>query len=149
MATSACKVTSLIFSIAAILSQCGCRSAYAISQSIATAVASGPGTRVALAEGAPFPWEKACIFGPYTPEDRIDTVTDIRGAAARAYDIRSNDGINVVMFIHDGAVVASVAHPRSQGDFGPEVAGQCYSRERSVFVVRVPPANSWGNIGPS
>jgi hypothetical protein len=133
----------------AVLGHLGCRGANPTSESIDAAVASGPGTRLALADYAAFPWEKACIFGPYSPDDKVDAVTGIRGAASRAYDIRSNDGINVVMFIHDGEVVASVAHPRNRGDCGPEVVGQCYSRERSVFVVRIPPTNSWGNIGPT
>lgn len=129
--------------------QFGCRGADPTSESIATAVASGPGTRLALVDHAAFPWEKACIFGPYSPDNTIDAVTGIRGAASRAYDIRSSDAINVVLFIHDGNVVASVAHRRKQGDFGPDVVGQCYARERSVFLVRIPPTNSWGNIGPS
>src|SRR5262245_44733532 len=133
----------------AVVGQFGCRGTDPTSESIAAAVAAGPGTRLALADHAAFPWEKACIFGPYSPDDRVDAITGIRGAASRAYDIRLNDGINVVMFIHDNEVVASVAHPRNHGDFGPEVVGQCYSRERSVFVVRIPPTNSWGNIVPS
>lgn len=140
---------SIVIPFFAVLGQLGCRGAVPTSESIAAAVASGPGTRLALADHAAFLWEKACIFGPYSPDDKVEAVTGIRGAASRAYDIRSNDGINVVMFIHDGQVVASVAHPRNHGDFGPEVVGQCYSRDRSMFVVRNPPPNSWGNIGPS
>jgi hypothetical protein len=104
---------------------------------------------VVLAEHARFAWENACIFGPYTPDDRIDAVTGIRGAAARAYDLRSNDRISVVMFIHEGKIVGSIAHPRNRGDFGPEVVGKCYPREQAVFTVRKPPSTSWGNIGPS
>jgi hypothetical protein len=88
-------------------------------------------------------------FGPYTPDDKVDAVTGIQGAAGRAYDIQSNDGINVLMFIHEGRIVGSVAHPRNRGDFGPEVVGTCYPKEQAVFSVREPPSNSWGNIGPS
>ena len=58
------------------------------------------------------------------------------------------DGINVLMFVRDARIAASVAHARNQKDFGPEVVGKCYSREQANFSVRVPPANSWGNIGP-
>ena len=140
---------SFVIPVVAVLGQFGCRGADPTSESIAAAVASGPGSRLALADRAACPWEKACIFGPYSPDDQVDAVTGIRGAASRAYDIRANEAINVVMFIHDGEVVASVAHPRNRGDFGPEVVGQCYSKEESVFIVRTPPTNSWGNIGPS
>lgn len=140
---------SFVIPVFAMLGHFGCRGTDPTSASIANAVASGPGTRLALADHAAFPWEKACIFGPYSPDDKVEAVTGVRGAASRAHGIGSNDGINVVMFIHEGQVVASVAHPRNHGDFGPEVVGQCYSRDRSVFVVRRPPTNSWGNIGPS
>ena len=54
----------------------------------------------------------------------------------------------VLMFIHGHQIAASVAHWRSQGDFGPEVVGKCYSKDRAVFSVRRPPSGSWGNIGP-
>jgi hypothetical protein len=83
---------------------------------------------------------------PYTPDDKVDSLTGIPGAAGQAHDIRSNDGINVLMFV-DARIVASAAHARNQGDFGREVVGKCYSREQANFS-RVPPANSWGNIGP-
>jgi hypothetical protein len=52
------------------------------------------------------------------------------------------------MFFLGDRVVESVAHPRRGADFGPELVGRCYSREQAVFAVRVPPAGSWGEIGP-
>jgi hypothetical protein len=107
--------------------------------SIAALVRAGPGTQVVLADHAAFAWERACIFGPYTSDKDIDALTGISGAATRAFDIRSNDGIDVLMFVHEGQIAASVAHQRSQGDFSPEVVGKCYSREQAVFAVRNPP----------
>ena len=76
-------------------------------------------------------WDRVCIFGPYSPDDKVEAVTGIHGAGERAYDIRSNDGINVLMFIDGGHIAASVAHPRGRGDFGPEVVRKCYSREQA------------------
>ena len=119
-----------------------------VSRSIATAVEKGPGTRLVLAEHTEFGWDKVCILGPYTPDDKVDSLTGIQGAAARAHDIRESDGINALMFISEGRIAASVAHPRNRGDFGPDVVGKCYSKEQAHFAVRVPPAGSWGNIGP-
>ena len=101
-----------------------------------------------LTEHAGFKWDKVCILGPYTPDDKVDSLTGIQGAAGHAYDIRSNDGINVLMFVRDGRMAVSVAHARNQGDFGPEVVGKCYTREQANFSVRVPPPDSRGNIGP-
>jgi hypothetical protein len=126
----------------------GCQGKEPVSRSIAASAEKGSGTRFVLTEHTGFPWDKVCILGPYTPDDKVDSLTGIPGAARQAHDIRSNDGINVLMFVREARIAASVAHPRNQGDFGPEVVGKCYSREQAHFSVRVPPANSWGNIGP-
>jgi hypothetical protein len=111
-------------------------------------VRNGPGTRVVLAEHTGFPWDKVCILGPYTPDDKVDSLTGIHGAARHAHDIRSTDSINILMFISGSGISAAVAQARNQGDFGPEIVGKCYSRDQASFSVRVPPANGWGNIGP-
>ena len=120
-----------------------------LNRSIAASVEQGPGTRLRLAEHTGFSWDRVCILGPYTSNEAVDSLTGIHGASGHAHDIRSNDGINVLMFIHEGRIVASTAHPRDQGDFGPEVVGQCYSRDQANFSVRVPPADGRGNIGPA
>jgi hypothetical protein len=125
-----------------------CSSEGTVNRSIAASVRKGPGTRLVLAEHAGFPWDTVCIVGPYTPDDKIDSLTGIQGAARQAHGIRSNDSINVLMFISESRIAAAVAQARNQGDFGPELVGQCYSRDQANFSVRVPPANSWGNIGP-
>jgi hypothetical protein len=135
--------------VLSVLGAIACRGPDPLSTSIGAFVDRGPGTRLVLAEHTAVAWDKACILGPYTSDDKVDIITGIQGASERAYDIRSNDGINVLMFIHQGRIVGSVAHPRNRGDFGPEVVGKCYSREQAVFFVRNPPATSWGNIGPS
>jgi hypothetical protein len=75
-------------------------------------------------------------------------VTGIPDAAQPAFDIRSNDRINVLMFIQDFRLVESVAHGRRYGDFGPEVVRRCYPREEAVFLVRQPSAGTWGTLGP-
>ena len=125
-----------------------CRSEGPVNKSIAATVEKGPDTRLVLAEHTGFLWDRVCILGPYTPDDKVDSLTGIQGAAGQAYDIRSNDGINVLVFVSDARIVASVAHARNRGDFGPEVVGKCYTREQATFSVRVAPAKSWGNIGP-
>ena len=132
--------------LASLSAACGSESS--VNESLAAAVEKGPGTCLVLAEHSRFPWDKVCILGPYTPDDKVDSLTGIQGAAAQAHDIRSNDGINVILFVRDGQMAASVAHARNRGDFGPELVGKCYARDQANFIVRVPPANSWGNIGP-
>ncbi len=135
--------------VAVVLGANGCRGEGPVNQSIAAAVDGGPGTRLALGEHTTFAWDRVCIFGPYTPDDRVDAITGIPGASGRASDIRSNEGINVLIFIDANRIADSVAHPRGRDDFGPEIVGRCYSKEQAVFSVRTPPPNSWGNIGPS
>jgi hypothetical protein len=66
-----------------------------------------------------------------------------------ARGIHTRDDIILLIFIHHGRLVRSVAHPRARGDFGPELVGKCYSTDQAVFLVRSPPPGSWGNIGPS
>ena len=137
----------LAFLVFAILSSVCAREA-PLNRSIAAAVEKGPGTRLVIAEHTRFPWDKVCILGPYTPDNTVDSLTGVQGGAAQAHDIRSNDGINVLMFVTEGRIAASVAHARNRGDFGPEVVGRCYSKEEANFSIREPPPNSWGNIGP-
>lgn len=119
-----------------------------VSDAIGAAVARGPGTRLALSEHTSFVWDRVCIFAPYTPDDKVDALTGIPAAAARAHDIDSNDGINVLMFLDRGEVIESVALSRGRADFGPELAGRCYSKEQAVFLVRTTPSGTHGNIGP-
>ena len=119
-----------------------------VNQSIAASVRKGPGTQLVLAEHTGFPWDKVCILGPYTSADQVDSLTGIHGAARYAHDIQSRDSINVLLFVSESGISAALAHARNQGDFGPEIVGKCYSREHADFSVRIPPANSWGNIGP-
>lgn len=138
---------SLAFLLLAVLSS-ACAGEAPVNRSIAAAVEKGPGTRLVLAQHTGFPWDRVCILGPYTPDDKVDSLTGVQGAAEQARGIRSNDGFNVLMFVRDDRIAASIAHARNRGDFGPEVIGKCYSREEANFSVRVPSPNSWGNIGP-
>ena len=131
------------------LSMASCATDDRVSKSIGAAVNRGVGTRVALAEHATFAWDKACIFGPYTPDADIDAVTGVHGAAMKAHGIQVRDDIEVLLFVHNGDIAASVKHQRDRGDFGPELVGKCYSRHEAVFSVRKPPADSWGAIGPT
>jgi hypothetical protein len=126
----------------------GCGGERSVNKSIAASVAKGPGTRLVIAEHTTFAWDKVCILGPYTPDDSVDSLTGIQGAAGQAHGIRETDAIDVLMFISEGRVAESVAHSRREGDFGSEVVGKCYSREQARFLVRVPPAGNSGNIGP-
>lgn len=120
-----------------------------VSRSIGGTVAGGPGTRLAFVDHAQFPWDKACIFAPYTPGNVIQATTGVQDSTQQTHDIGARDDIDLLLFIHDGHIARSVAHPRKYGDFGPEVVAKCYTPGQAVFRVRNRPAGSWGTIGPS
>jgi hypothetical protein len=126
----------------------GCGNDRSVSASIAALVATGAGSRLVLAEHARFPWDRVCVVGPYTGDDQVDSLIGIPGAAAQAHGIRSNDGINVLMFVAQGRVAASIAHRRDQGDFAADVVGRCYSRSQAVFSIRAPSSGGRRIIAP-
>ena len=136
------------FAFAAACAMAGCAVEDPVSTSIGKAVERGPGARVVLADHATFPWGTACIFAPYTTDGDVDAVTRVRGASRDAHDIAGRDDINLLMFVEQGRIVRSVAHRRDRGDFGPELAGKCFARDRAVFSVRTAPSGSRGTIGP-
>jgi hypothetical protein len=119
-----------------------------VTTSVGTAVGGGPGTRLALVEHATFNWDSVCIFGPYTSDTMIQAATGIPGATQYEHDLQSREDINLLLFIAEGRIMRSVAHPRRRGDFGPEIAGKCFTKSQAVFSVRTPPPGSSSDIGP-
>jgi hypothetical protein len=139
------RIQRLLFVLLAAVS---CRETTApVSESIGLVVSKGAGTRLVLAEQAPTAWDTFCVFGPYTTDDVIRKTSGVDAAADQAHDIARRDDIDLLLFIEKSRVVSAVPHPRSRGDFGPEVVGTCYARNDAVFAIRTPPAGSWGTIG--
>ena len=130
----------------------GLRDAEKVSVAIADRVREGPGTEVLLADLAPFGWRRVYIFGPYTPlktlRDSLD-LRDLDEAQALGRGIEARDDITLLVFRFEHVGPESLAHPRAQGDFGPELVGQSYAPDEARFVVRVPLPGSWGAIGPA
>ena len=118
-----------------------------VSPSIAAAVKQGPGTRLLLVEHTRFAWDRVCIFGPYTQKGTVDSLTGIRGATRRAHEIEFDEIHNVLMFLNERRIVASIAHPRDQGDFDPELVGKCYSTVQADFSIQAPQADGYVGIG--
>jgi hypothetical protein len=139
------SVVSLILTAAVVVS---CDGSDSVSAAIGNLVRQGPGTRLALPDATGFPWERVCIVGPYTGAHEVDAMAGTEIGARIAHGISERDDIDLLLFISNGRVVRSTAHPRNHGDFGPEVVGKCYSRREAVFAVRKVPPGSWGNIGP-
>lgn len=55
--------------------------------------------------------------------DPIRRSIGVRWHPSNGEGIELRDDIDLLVFIHDNRVARSVAHPRSRGDFGPEIVG--------------------------
>ncbi len=98
-------------------------------------VERGSGSVVAVAEAAPFEWERLHVFPPYTPAEQADAELGVRCEAARVSGIFERDDITLLVFVSGKRVVRYVAHPRVQGDFAELHRQGGYSRAEAVFVV--------------
>ena len=122
-----------------------------VPAAIAERVRQGAGTAVPLDEIAAFEWRRVYLFGPYTPLKTVREslgVADLAAARALGQGIESRDDATLIVFQFDGEAPESLALPRAYGDFGPELVGRGYAPDEARFVVRQPPAGSWGTIGP-
>ena len=96
----------------------------------------GTGTVVQLSSLTDFSWDTVHVFPPYTSQAAIDEQLGFAWPEARATDIRDNDGIALLVFVSQGAVVRSVAQPRNKGDFAQVTSGRGLAPSAAVFVVR-------------
>jgi hypothetical protein len=118
---------------------------------VAAAVRQGPGTEVRLADLTPFSWQRVYLFGPYTPLAILRDSLGLRTASDAAQlgrGIESRDDVTLLVFRFEHGPPASMVLPRDPADFGPELVGRSYQPGEAVFLVRRPPAGSWGALGP-
>lgn len=114
-------------------------------------VRRGAGAEFSIASLTPFPWDTLYIFGPYTSTKQIAEALQLGAeeqVAKLARGIDGRDDVTLLVFFTPQQGWVSMAHPRSAGDFGPELLGHAYRPEDAQFQVRAPSARSWGNIGP-
>jgi hypothetical protein len=82
----------------------------------------------------PFTWEKLYLFGPYSTQERIATITGVGFAGHLDTTISSNDGIVLLVFVNKNSIVQYMEYPRST-DFLYVVRDMGYSPEEAVFVL--------------
>jgi hypothetical protein len=119
-----------------------------VSAALSKQIRRGPGPTVDFAEVAPFAWERVYVFGPYTPHDQIHTSLGFHWSEVGRTTIDSNEGVNLVVFVHDGKVVHWFEHARHE-----ELEGLAnsdgYAREDAKFVVcRVGPEQRLALVPP-
>ena len=111
------------------------RAATEARDAIAARIALGEGTIVDMRAVTPFRWERLHIFPPYTDEATLrgDLGADWERAAGR---IRSDDRIDLLVFVDTGRVVASVEQPRASGDFSLLYRKGGWTPKSAKFRVR-------------
>ena len=106
-----------------------------VGDALAAAVQRGAGTSVQMAAVAPFPWTRLYVFPPYSAPDRITGTLGFPWVGATSA-INHSDLVSLLVFVHDRRVVASVEHPRAQGDLAALYRPEGYARDSATFVVQ-------------
>jgi hypothetical protein len=108
-----------------------------VSRSLAAEVRRGPGTVVDFATVAPFPWDRVFVFHPYTPHSHIDACLGFPWDGAKWSNIEWDEGINLVVFVHNRSVVCWFEHSRADGDMLALAVPNGYTVEDAKFTVRL------------
>jgi hypothetical protein len=82
----------------------------------------------------PFAWEKLYLFGPYTSEEIISEVTDIKRLGNLPTWIESDDGIVLFVFVNEGKIVRYMNVYRNT-DFASADRRSGYSPSEAVFIL--------------
>lgn len=89
----------------------------------------------------PVGWQRMCVFGPYTTNEQVRRKLGFEWDAERYSDIKTSDGINLLVFVKNGKVAAFTEHPRKDTDFSPLSQG-CHVRHQATFQI-------WHDLSPS
>lgn len=105
-----------------------------VSDGIASLVADAEGSEIIMADIAPFPWTRFCVFGPYTTEPFASDSLGFRWPY-RWGKIEMLDDRNFLVFVDGDDVVTAFDHTLDRGDFDtPEQT--CFARDDARFTVR-------------
>jgi hypothetical protein len=102
---------------------------------------------VTLSEAVPGSWEKICILGPYMGNKEAKATLGFEWDVESKTQIRTNEGISLLLFVRGGEVVEYVEHPRRLGDF-TNLTMRCFPKEKAVFVQREQPTKGWAGLFP-
>jgi hypothetical protein len=82
-----------------------------------------------------FAWDKVCIFGPYTNNEKAKTILQMDWNVEDRSEIHYSDSINALVFIYQGKVNNVVDLRRGIADF--RSVDLCLSREQTAFDVEL------------
>lgn len=120
----------LPFMIASLL--CACNGAPDISEQIEDRVKADD-ARLDLATLGPKDWERMCVLGPYTNNQRANEILGFHWDAEGYTSIYSSDAINVLIFMRGNEVVAYDEVLRSKADFA-DLDPPCVARTTAILV---------------
>jgi hypothetical protein len=100
-----------------------------------------------LSVAVPRPWEKVCILGPYMRNEDAKAALGFEWDVESKTEIKTNEGISLLLFVQGGEVVEYVQHPRHLGDF-TSLTMRCFPREKAIFVQRIMPKKGWAGLFP-
>lgn len=106
------------------------------SGELGRAVERGPGAVIDFADLGPAYWDRVYVFHPYYPREAVQEDLGFQWSGVADTSIELNDGVNLVVFVRDGAVVGWFEHPRNRGDLGGLSNRIGYSRSVARFTVQ-------------
>ncbi len=92
-----------------------------------------------LARVVPAPWDRVCVLSPYIDNGQVERVLGFKWNSDSKTSIRSNDGINVLVFVQGGDVIAYTEHRRDKGDFS-RMQPRCLPRGQATVFRQQEPA---------
>lgn len=123
-------IIGLIIAAASLLAGC---SKPTVSNQLNKLIEASAGGPISFKNIGPAEWDRVCFLHPYSNNARAAEVLGFPWNAEGKTSIRTNDGINVIVFVKGDAVVDYVEHPRNQGDFA-SVDPRCIVRDQSVII---------------
>ena len=120
----------LLLAIAWLL--CACNGSPSISEQIEDRV-SADDAHLDLAAVGPKDWDRMCVLGPYTNNERAQEILGFRWDSEARTSISSSDAINVLVFIRGDEIVAYDDVMRSKADFA-DLDPPCLRRSSAVLV---------------
>jgi len=106
-----------------------------LGRRIAAEVAKGAGTVVQMADVTDFSWQQFHTFDPYSSRGLIESRIGFEWPQADRTGIQDSDGMTLLVFVGDGAVVRHVTQPRDQGDFTGLDYPAGFTPTEAVFTV--------------
>jgi len=102
---------------------------------------------VNLADVLTDPWDRVCIFGPYSDQKAVHLTLGFDWPELSKSVIEANDGIALLLFLKGSNVLEWVEHPRRDGDF-TNLSRQCFFREQAIFEHLTNPKKGYPGLFP-